>query len=203
MSNPSVTYTTNRQEIENRNFLSPVGFTLAMNKLPGVTLFCTRAPIPGISGNTAKQVTRFNTIPLPPDEIDYSPLVVDFMIDENMKNYTAVHYWLRGIAGTVSTDEYDYSRYEIPRNINIREMNVNNFDRENQERSSATLLILSSNYKPVCEVSFYDIFPTAVGTLSLDAGSSDISYLVGQATFAYSYYDIKPLAAARATDTTI
>ena len=37
--------------IENRNFLSPIGFQFLINKVPGSAFFCQAASIPAISLN--------------------------------------------------------------------------------------------------------------------------------------------------------
>ena len=62
------------QLIENRNFLSPVGFQFHVSKIKGATFFCQSASIPAISMGTANQGTRLNTVYQPGDELYYEPL---------------------------------------------------------------------------------------------------------------------------------
>ena len=80
--------------IENRNFLSPIGFKFAVNKLRGVDFFCQSASIPAISMQPANQGTRFNKIPQPGDELYYEDLFIRFLVDENMKNWYQVRAFM-------------------------------------------------------------------------------------------------------------
>ena len=53
--------------IENRNFISPIGFKFTIDKLNGVEFFCQSASIPAITINSADQGTRFNKVRHPGD----------------------------------------------------------------------------------------------------------------------------------------
>ena len=97
--------------IENRNFLSPIGFLFSINKLRGVDYFCQSASIPSISMGAAVQGTRLNKIPHPGDELNYEDLTIKFLVDENMKNWYQVHDWMREITTPYSTREFGYSQW--------------------------------------------------------------------------------------------
>mgnify|MGYP003153117779 CR=1 FL=1 len=105
--------------IENRNFLSPIGFKFAIKKMQGVDFFCQSASIPALSLQAANQPTRFNKIPQPGDELYYEDLYIKFLVDENMKNRYQVHDWMREIATPVSDREFGYSRGNI-RSVNSK-----------------------------------------------------------------------------------
>ena len=68
-------------QIENRNFLSPVGFQFSIGKMPAVEFFCQSAAIPQVSMGIAKQPTRLNVINQPGDEMYYEPLYIKLLID--------------------------------------------------------------------------------------------------------------------------
>ena len=99
--------------IENRNFLSPIGFKFSIDRMKGVDFFCQSASIPAISMQAADQPTRFNKIPQPGDELYYEDLYIKFLVDENMKNWYQVHDWMREIATPVESEEFGYSRGDI------------------------------------------------------------------------------------------
>ena len=47
------------RQVSNRNFLSPVGFKLKINKCPKVDFLATQANLPGITLGTAVQANPY------------------------------------------------------------------------------------------------------------------------------------------------
>lgn len=186
--------------IENRNFLSPIGFKFAVNKLRGVDFFCQSASIPAISMGHWKQGTRVNVVYQPGDELYYEPLYLKFLVDENMKNYYQVHDWIREITTPYSAKEFGYDRGTL-RSINKdkREKNVSVFG-NNDWLSDCSLFILSSNYRPVAEFVFKDCFPVSLTTLNFDASVPDVNYFTAEVTLRYNYFDHFIYEAAESTD---
>jgi len=186
--------------IENRNFLSPIGFKFAVNKLRGVDFFCQSASVPAISMGAWKQGTVVNTVYQPGDELYYEPLYLKFLIDENMKNYYQVHDWIREITTPYSAREFGYDRGTLKSiNQKTREQNVYKFG-NNDWLSDASLYILSSNYRPVAEFVFKDCFPISLTTLNFDASVPDVNYFTAEVTLRYNYFDYYIYEAANATD---
>ena len=186
--------------IENRNFLSPIGFKFAVNKLRGVDFFCQSASIPAISMGAWEQGTRINKVYQPGDELYYEPLYLKFLIDENMKNYYQVHDWIREITTPYSAREFGYDRGTL-RSINkdTREQQIYTTG-NNDWLSDASLYILSSNYRPVAEFIFKDCFPLSLTTLNFDASVPDVNYFTAEIKIRYNYFDYYIYEAANATD---
>ena len=107
-------------KIENRNFLSPIGFKFTIDRMRGVEFFCQSASIPSVSLGSADVGTRLNKIKNPGDELQYEDLFLRFLVDENMKNWYQVHDWMREIATPYSTREFKYNRGDI-KSVNKRE----------------------------------------------------------------------------------
>ena len=189
--------------IENRNFLSPIGFKFNIGKLKGVNFFCQAASIPAMRIDTVVQGTRFNKIPQPGDELDYDPLRIRFLIDENMKNYYQVHDWMRTISTPVSSKEFTYDRGSIDTTNRRRNQRDADTGWVNQWKSDASLVILSSNYRPVSEFVFKDCHPTSLQALQFDATVQDIQYFTAELTLAYSHFDYYVYDAATATDSSM
>lgn len=188
------------QYIENRNFLSPIGFEFTVSKMPGVQFFCQAASIPAISTAPAIQGTRLNKIYQPGDELYYEPLFVKFLIDENMKNYYQVHDWIREITTPYSAREFGYDRgtlKSINKDTRERQIYING---NNDWLSDASLYILSSNYRPVAEFVFKDCFPLSLTTLNFDASVPDVNYFTAEVKIRYNYFDYFIYEAAEATD---
>ena len=85
----------NRQ-IKNRNFLSPSGFKFILANYPQVDFFSNEANLPGITLGTAIQPTYLKDIDIPGDKLTYEDFSLQFIVDEDMKNYTQIHNWMRG-----------------------------------------------------------------------------------------------------------
>ena len=186
--------------IENRNFLSPIGFKFAVNKLRGVDFFCQSASVPAISMGYAEQGTRINKVYQPGDELAYEPLYLKFLIDENMKNYYQVHDWMREITTPYSAREFGYDRGTL-RSINKDKRDKNIYVLGNNDwLSDASLYILSSNYRPVAEFIFRDCFPISLTTLNFDASVPDVNYFTAEVKIRYNYFDYYIYEAANATD---
>jgi hypothetical protein len=210
MSQPSVNDSlpveSRYSKIENRNFLSPIGFEFHISKIPGAEFFCQAASIPAISMGAANQPTRLNVVYQPGDELYYEPLFIKFLIDENMKNYYQVHDWIRRITTPVTSQEFTYNTGD---NDDDRQPNYWR-DRknlpvwgENQWRCDCSLIVLSSNYQPVAEFIFKDAFPISLTTLNFDASVGDIEYFTAEVAFRYNYFNYKVYEAAQSTDITM
>lgn len=160
------------------NPLSPNGFNFSISKAPNVTFFCQSASIPGIMLGDPSFSTPFSTQPLPGDTLSYDPLTVEFLIDEQMLNYNIVYNWIVALGFPESYQQYttllagDTVQYgELAKNY-----------------SDATLQILDSNNNPIRTVTFYDLFPTSLETLTFASTNESVNYLVGSATFKFGHY---------------
>ena len=58
-------------QIQNRNFLSPIGFKFTISKTPKVDFFCNSARIPEITLGTALQPSYLKNIDVPGDKLEY------------------------------------------------------------------------------------------------------------------------------------
>ena len=168
-----------RNQIENRNFLAPVGFKFTLSRYPKVSFFSNTARIPDISLGTAIESTYLKDIDIPGEKLTYGELNVRFLVDENLKNYMAVHNWLTGLGFPESAQEF----------INQTTNDLGQRDLREQY-SDGSLHILNSNYNDIAVVKFKDLFPVYLTSLEFDATESDISYFTADVTFKYTIYDI-------------
>ena len=166
-------------QIDNRNFLSPVGFKFTLAKFPKVTFFSNTARIPDITLGTAIQSTYLKDIDIPGEKLTYGDLNVRFLVDENLENYMRIHNWLTGLGFPDSAQQFiDKTTDED----NIRD-NLEQF-------SDGSLHILNSNFKDIAIVKFKDLFPIYLTSLEFDATESDVNYFTADVTFKYTIYDI-------------
>jgi len=64
---------------------------------------------------------------------------------------------------------------------------------EKKKYSNATLSVLNSAMRPKFEVEFNNIFPVSLGGIDFDSSVSSMDAFVVDVTFAYDYYEIRPL----------
>ncbi len=166
-------------QIQNRNFLSPVGFKFTISKEPKASFFCNSARIPDISLGTTLQPSYLKDLDVPGDKLTYGDFSLRFLVDENLENYMSIHNWLTGLGFPESTQQF-------------KDLTVNNLGERdlNEQFSDGSLHILNSNYRDVAIVKFKDLFPVYLTSLDFQAGETDTNYFTAEATFKYTIYDI-------------
>jgi hypothetical protein len=168
-----------RNQIENRNFLSPVGFKFTLAKDPKVSFFCNSARIPEITLGTANLPSYLKDIDVPGDKLVYGDFSLRFLVDENMVNYMSIHNWMTGLGYSESTQDFK----DLVTDPNGSNKMQNQF-------SDGSLHILNSNYRDVAIVKFKDLFPINLSSLDFQASDSDVRYFTSEATFKYTIYNV-------------
>jgi hypothetical protein len=169
----------NRQ-IQNRNFLSPVGFKFTLTRDPKVSFFSTSARIPEINLGLAVQPSYLKDLDVPGEKLTYGDFTLKFLVDENMQNYMSLHNWLTGLGFPESASQY--GSVITNKDSGIKETK-NSF-------SDGSLVILNSNYNSIAQVRFKDLFPFSLSSLEFSSDASDIVYLTAEASFKYTVYNI-------------
>jgi hypothetical protein len=166
-------------QIQNRNFLSPVGFKFSLVKYPKVSFFCNSTRIPEIILGTAIQTTYLKNIDIPGEKLTYGDFSLRFLVDENLENYMAIHNWLTGLGFPETPAQF---KEQVTNRDGLRDLN--------EQYSDGSLSILNSNYNPVANVKFQDLYPTSLTSLEFDASVTDIQYFTAEVTFKYTVYNI-------------
>ena len=167
------------KQIQNRNFLSPVGFRFTLAKYPKVSFFVTSARLPEITLGTAIQPSYLKDLDVPGEKLIYGDFNLRFYVDESMENYMTVHNWLTGLGFPETAQQYK----DITTNIDgIRD--------PEEVFSDGTLSILNSNYRNTALVKFKNLFPTSLTSLEFETSDTDINYFTADVTFKYTVYNI-------------
>jgi len=157
---------------DNKNFLAPIGFQFAIQRLPNVNYFCTSATIPELSMSETESPTPFIRLPNPGEKLTFGQLSLRFRVDEDMKNFQEIFDWMIGLG---YPDEFA-QRSAIQTNYGIY--------------SDASLLITTNQYKPNIDVSFIDIYPTSLSSVEFNIEQGDVEYLNADVTFSYRRYKL-------------
>ena len=167
------------KQLENRNFLSPIGFQFSLNKVPKATFFSNSARIPEITLGTAVQPVYLKDIDIPGDKLQYGDFTLRFLVDEDLVNYMSIHNWLTGLGYPESTEQFKKTT------TNTEGL------RDNEEIfSDGSLSILNSNYRTTAIVKFRDLFPISLTSLEFEATDTDVNYFTAEVSFKYTIYEI-------------
>lgn len=166
-------------QIQNRNYLSPVGFKFTLAKYPKAVFFCNAARIPEITLETNPQTNYLKIIDVPGDMLTYGDLTLKFLVDENMENYMIIHNWLTGLGFPETAQQY--------KDLTTTDEGL----RDPKEAfSDGSLRILNSNYRDVAVVKFLDLYPVSLTSLEFDATVTDVKYFTAEVSFKYTVYNI-------------
>jgi len=166
-----------KEQPRNRNFLNPIGYILKLDKFKGTDFFCQRANVPDLSLSAIEYPTRFRNLPIiPGGGVTFGDFVVQFIVDEDLKNYYSIHKWMRQ-NGRADDD------LQTP---------------PEEEYSNAQLHIVTSSYNPAFIVSYENIFPISLSGLEFNATIGDVEYLTAEVTFKHQRFfildkNMKPL----------
>ncbi len=166
------------KQIQNRNFLSPVGFKFTLSKEPKVAFFCNSAKIPEISLDVQTFATYLKDLDVPGHQVAYGDFSLRFLIDENMQNYMALHNWITAIGFPESPTQFTQLSQDL----------TDTYYRG--QFSDGSLYVLNSNYNTTAVVKFKDLFPYSLSSIEFDSTQSDIQYFTATASFKYTIYDI-------------
>ena len=166
----------------NMNPLSPTGFKFYINKLPKLQFFSQSVNLPGIVLGEPSFGTPFARIPVPGEQLTFDDLRIQFLVDETLENYTAIQRWLFGLGYP-----QEYAQYSDFLNTDTITAGPNSELTRNF--SDASLFILTNNNTESILLNFRNVFPTSIESLTFTGVDSDVTYLIGNATFKYSYYE--------------
>ena len=167
-------------QINNRNFLSGIGFKFNLGKYPKVDFFCNTARIPEVTLGTATQPSYLKDIDVPGEprfHMEISPSSSWLM--KIWKTIRIIHDWITGLGFPETAQQFKDVTTDKD---GIREMN--------EQFADGTLRILNSNFNEIAKVKFLDMFPVSISSLDFDATSTDVNYFTAQASFKYTVYQL-------------
>lgn len=167
----------------NINPLQSNGFMLSITKLPQVSYFCQEANVPDLQLPSVDIENPLSTTPIPGDKLVFGEFNATFLVDEEMSNYIAIHNWMVGLGFPKSHAQYrkfirDNTSLAAPSELATG-------------YSDGVLQVLNSSNNTVKSVRFIDMFPTSLQSLQLRSTDTDTSYLAGNVSFRYTYYEFE------------
>lgn len=129
-----------------------VNYTIQSAALPGLTMGGVDAPYQNYQTN------------VPSNRIEFDPLNLQFLVDEEFRNYEEIYAWM------------------------VRVTQTEPIMRDGLKNLS--LHILNSNKQPIIEVKFHQAYPTMVTEISFESGVTEPAPMVCTATFRYQFFEI-------------
>lgn len=163
------------QRITTHNQLENKHFKLIIDRLPHVEYFCTSASVPGLTTTSPRVFSPFTDVKATGDKLVYQPLIVNFIVDEDLSNWQELHDWMVSYGHPTSFEEY-------------RDDSVTRNNLYSSKLSDIMLLIPNNKYNTQHEFSFVDAFPLDISDMVFDVQVADTQVQICTVTFEYSYY---------------
>jgi hypothetical protein len=157
---------------QNTNLLQPTKFLLTFNRIQTVQYFCQSVNLPGVSLGEVNRATPFLDMYSPGTKLTYSPLEIEFLIDEELQSWKNLYNWFLSMADPDGFESRDGSR-EL--------QSIKHF-------SDATLTILSGLNNPIIRIQYLNVFPLTIGDIQFDTTQSADNLITARATFRYQSY---------------
>jgi hypothetical protein len=156
-------------------------YILSFPRISATQFFCQAINLPGVSTNPTGFDTPFSNLPIPGDKIQYEPLVIEFLIDEELQSWRVIYEWIYGISFPTEFAEYK----------NLKDLSRFSQDLKHPQYADAELILLSASNNPKIRIKFVDLFPISLGGISLDLRLDSSHIITASATFKYSRYNIE------------
>jgi len=167
----------------NPNFLHANKFQLNFGRTPNTQYFCQSVTVPGISMSEIQSPTPFSDLYLPGEKPIYDLLNVTFLVDEEMKAWLEIYDWIRAL-----TFPENYQEYQSLGTLNPNSLN------KKPQYSDCTITVLTAANNPIVRFHYYEVFPTSISTVIMNASDSPDNVITADATFRYSRFDVEKIA---------
>ena len=176
---------------DNLDLARPTQFRFSILKIPNTEYFIQEVNLPGLAfSGDAVLNTRFTSLNMMGDTVNYEPLEISFSVQENLSNWREIHDWMVGIGFPENTAQFadaisdaKATRTSVP----SRTANVSTL------QSDATLMIMTNKNNPTVKVNFKNVYPTSLSGVSFDTKDTDAQNLTATMTMSYDYYNLEVL----------
>lgn len=171
----------------NTALLQSTKFRVTFDRLPGATYYCQAANVPGVSLTEIIRATPFIDLFHPGEKMVYDTFNITFLVDEDMRNWTEIHDWIRGL--TFPTDFKEYINLERQ----ARAPYIRNRESIRPQYSEAIMTLHTNKNNPNFRIKLFDLFPVSLSSLLMSAQDTAENIVVADASFRFSYYDYERL----------
>lgn len=145
------------------NTLTSLQYKFEIDRLPGVIYHSQTCVLPSIQIDQPQFNTPHIDTVLPGTKLTFDPLIIEFIVDENLENYIEIVRWLFEMI-TVAPENYT------------------------KMKTDATLHILKPNGVPQSKIKFFNCIPSMVSEMSFDSKAPSADPIVCSLTLNYSHF---------------
>ena len=171
-------------------------FKFDILKIPNTVYFVQEINLPGIAfSGDAIMNSRYKAMPFMGDTLDFSPLELSFLVQEDLSNYREIHDWMTGIGFPKDNQQY-IEAINTEQEMNPILSKVDNAKAAGKPSvlmSDATLTMLTNKNNPNLRVNFKNCFPTSLSGLDYTTQGTDTEQLSATVTFKYDIYEFQVL----------
>lgn len=146
------------------NQLESVKFRLAIDRLPGVEYWMQSVNLPSVTLNSVPLDTPYINTMLPGTKIEFEPINIQFIVDQNLSNYFEIMSW------------FD----QIQSSDNMKSV-VSNF----------SIHFLDGNNTVNRTITFFDALPSLLGELQMQTNDNDSLAVTCALTMRYRYFRLE------------
>jgi hypothetical protein len=168
---------------QNTNLLQTTKFILTLPRITNTQYFCQDTILPGVSLSVITRATPVVDIWSPGSKLAYNEFEVTFLVDEDLRAWTDIHDWMRGLAGGVDDREWERSNRKLAA------------DPENplKQYSDGILTIYSALNNPKIRIKYANMFPTDLSDIKFDSTQGADTILTATAKFRFDFFNIDRL----------
>lgn len=159
----------------NNNFLDPRNFDFGLKRSPHLNFFVQEIDMPTITLPRVNIGNQMIPYPASGTHMAFGPLSLTFRIDEEMRNYAEIEYWMRHRGFPESYDQY-------------KEINDKPEWSGEWIYSDAFVNVKNSTHRTVRAFTFVDCFPTTLTGPRLTTVDPGVTYATATVEFAYAYF---------------
>ena len=173
---------------DNLSYLAPTQFELLVKKLPNTKYFATGVNVPSVTVAEIQQPTNLGrNVLVPGDKINLGELTVNFIVDENMENWTELYTWMSQITSSTDPEKFR-SLVGANRRAEQPYDGSGNYD---ELYSDMTIVVTTAANNPNRYVRIQDAFPTSLGEITMDTTvAGGITYVTCNASFQFTSLEI-------------
>jgi len=176
---------------DNLDLARPTQFRFSILKIPNTEYFIQEVNLPGIAfSGDAVLNTRFTSLNMMGDTVNYEPLEISFAVQENLSNWREIHDWMVGIGFPENSEQFSQAISDAKStrtSVSSRTANVSTL------QSDATLMIMTNKNNPTVKVNFKNVYPTSLSGVTFDTKDTDAQNLTATMTMNYDYYNLEVL----------
>ena len=160
-------------EYSNYNYFQPSQFKVRIDKtrFSNLEFYCQRVMHPGIAVSGANlPVSRLGTLAIPGDTLNFDELMMDIIIDEELKGYGEFYQWLEDLTNTRTDIQ------QIPAQTYIE--------------TDVILSVLSSSNNIIKQFKYKNAIPTSLGAINFEASVGDTDIVTFPISFRIDSFEI-------------